>query len=101
MATMIAARLYAREDLRLEEVPEPTPGPGEVKLRVAYAGLCGTDLHEYFAGPRGTMTPHPLTGATLPQILGHELSGTVTEIGAGVTGVRTGDRVCVRPIYHC
>ena len=98
---MIAARLYGREDLRIEEIPLPVPGAGEVQVRVAYAGLCGTDLHEYFGGPRATTTPHPLTGAVLPQILGHELSGTVTELGPGTASVRIGDRVCVRPIYHC
>ena len=62
--------------MRLEELPEPVAGPGEVLLRVAYNGLCGSDVHEYFDGPAAvTTTPHPLTGCSLPCVLGHELSG--------------------------
>jgi len=75
---VIAARLHGREDLRVEEVPDPEPGPGEVKIAVAHNGLCGTDLHEYFDGPMAcTNEPHPLTGGRLPQIVGHEFAGTV------------------------
>lgn len=48
---MLAALLHGNRDLRVEEVPEPEPGLGEVKLAVAHNGLCGTDLHEYFSGP--------------------------------------------------
>ncbi|MFH8737031.1 alcohol dehydrogenase catalytic domain-containing protein [Streptomyces sp. NPDC017964] len=98
---MLAARLYGTKDLRIEETPEPEPGPGEVKIRVAHAGICGTDLHEYFETPRATHEPNPLTGATLPQTLGHEFAGTVVERGAGVDRVAPGDRVCVRPIRTC
>lgn len=95
---MLAARLYGTKDLRIEEMPEPEPGPGEVKIRVAHAGICGTDLHEYFETPRATHEPNPLTGATLPQTLGHEFAGTVVACGDGVDRVAPGDRVCVRPI---
>lgn len=100
---MLAARLYGTEDLRIEEMPEPEPGPGEVKIRVAHAGICGTDVHEYFGTPRATHEPNPLTGATLPQTLGHEFAGTVVECGTGVDldRVAAGDRVCVRPIRTC
>ncbi|MFF2846125.1 alcohol dehydrogenase catalytic domain-containing protein [Streptomyces sp. NPDC058001] len=98
---MLAARLYGAKDLRIEEMPEPEPGPGEVKIRVAFAGICGTDVHEYFETPRATHTPHPLTGATLPQTLGHEFAGTVVARGEGVDRVAPGDRVCVRPIRTC
>jgi (R,R)-butanediol dehydrogenase/meso-butanediol dehydrogenase/diacetyl reductase len=100
---MKAARLHARQDIRIEEVPEPSPGPGEVKLRNAFAGICGSDLHVYYEpellgyGQR----PHPLTGAMPPQILGHEFSGTVAAVGEGVTGVRVGDRAAVYPTYSC
>ena len=48
---MRAAVYHGRQDLRLEEVPEPVAGPGEVKLRVLYNGICGSDLHEYYDGP--------------------------------------------------
>ena len=59
--------------------------PGEVKLRVAYNGLCGTDLHEIFDSQRAIPSqPHPLTGVTAPVVLGHEIGGTVVEVGAGV-----------------
>ncbi|MFC6065305.1 alcohol dehydrogenase catalytic domain-containing protein [Streptomyces ochraceiscleroticus] len=89
------------KDLRIEDMPEPEPGPGEVKIRVAYAGICGTDVHEYFEAPRATHVPNPLTGATLPQTLGHEFAGTVVGRGAGVDRVAVDDRVCVRPIRTC
>jgi (R,R)-butanediol dehydrogenase/meso-butanediol dehydrogenase/diacetyl reductase len=97
-----AARLHTTEDLRVEEIDEPTPGPGEVKLRNAYAGICGSDLHSYsMPRPPGMGRPHPLTGATRPQVLGHEFSGTVVGLGPGVTGVSVGDRAAVFPIYSC
>ncbi|MFE6157303.1 2,3-butanediol dehydrogenase [Streptomyces sp. NPDC056486] len=98
---MLAARLYGAKDLRIEEMPEPDPGPGEVKIRVAHAGICGTDVHEYFETPRATHEPNPLTGATLPQTLGHEFAGTVVACGEGVDRATPGDRVCVRPIRTC
>ncbi|RZB14423.1 alcohol dehydrogenase [Streptomyces sp. F001] len=98
---MLAARLYGVKDLRIEDMPEPEPGPGEVKIRVAYAGICGTDVHEYFEAPRCTREPNPLTGATLPQTLGHEFAGAVVACGEGVERVMPGARVCVRPIRTC
>jgi (R,R)-butanediol dehydrogenase / meso-butanediol dehydrogenase / diacetyl reductase len=99
---MIAARLHGREDLRIEDVPEPQPGDGEVKVAVAHNGLCGTDLHEYFDGPMACTTePHPLTGGVLPQVMGHEFAGVISGIGAGVTDIAVGDRVSVEPLYYC
>lgn len=98
---MKAAQFYGKEDLRVEEVPEPSPGPGQVKLHNAYSGICGSDLHFYFypeALPFDLNEPHPLTGATLPQILGHEFAGTVVEVGEGVTDVKIGDRASVFPL---
>lgn len=98
---MRAAVFYGKEDLRIEEAPEPTPGPGQVKVRIAYAGICGSDVHTYFSpesNPFDLETPHPLTGAKLPQIMGHELGGTVVELGSGVTGIEIGDRAAVHPI---
>ena len=98
---MKAARFHGKEDLRVEEVPEPSPGPGQVKLRNAFAGICGSDLYFYFLPeslPFGLDTPHPLTGAHLPQVLGHEFAGTVVEVGEGVTGVEVGDRGAVYPM---
>jgi (R,R)-butanediol dehydrogenase/meso-butanediol dehydrogenase/diacetyl reductase len=98
-----ALRFHAARDLRVEEVREPSdPGPGEVVVRVATCGICGTDLHEYVAGPIVTpVEPHPLTGARNPQILGHEFAGDVVAVGAGVTRVAEGDRVAIMPLAYC
>ena len=100
---MRALRFHAAHDLRIEEVAEPSgPGPGEVVVRVATCGICGTDLHEYVAGPIVTpVEPHPLTGAQNPQILGHEFAGEVVAVGAGVTRVGEGDRVAIMPLAYC
>jgi (R,R)-butanediol dehydrogenase/meso-butanediol dehydrogenase/diacetyl reductase len=106
---MLAARFYAAKDIRIEDVPVPQiKAPDDVLIEVHYCGICGTDLHEYLMGPIVTpASPHPLTGAGLPQTLGHEFGGTVAEVGPGVTTVKPGDRVSVCPIitcgtcYHC
>ncbi len=73
--------------LELQDVPEPQPGPGEVKIRVLRAGLCGTDLHLYDWDDWAAETVHP------PQVIGHEFYGEVAEVGAGVTSVLVGQRV--------
>lgn len=99
---MRAAVFYGREDLRLEQVPEPLPGPGDVKLRILFNGICGSDLHEYYDGPITTRTtPHPLTGVRNPVILGHEMCGEVVEVGAGVEDLERGTRVAVEPVETC
>jgi (R,R)-butanediol dehydrogenase/meso-butanediol dehydrogenase/diacetyl reductase len=98
-----ALRFHAARDLRIDEVSEPlAPGLGDVVVRVVTCGICGTDLHEYVAGPIVTpVDPHPLTGAQNPQILGHEFAGDVVAIGPGVTGVTEGDRVAIMPLAYC
>jgi (R,R)-butanediol dehydrogenase / meso-butanediol dehydrogenase / diacetyl reductase len=100
---MKAAKWYAKKDLRIENVPEPSaPKAGEVKIKVAWCGICGSDLHEYLAGPIFIPTePHPLTGAKAPLILGHEFTGTVVEIGPGVNTVKVGDLVAPDACQHC
>ncbi|MFC5381558.1 2,3-butanediol dehydrogenase [Aquipuribacter nitratireducens] len=100
---MRAARFHGQGDIRVEEVPEPrVAAPDDVLLRVHWCGICGTDLHEYAVGPIVTPTsPHPLTGAVLPQTLGHEFSATVVEVGADVRDVSPGDRVSVMPAIVC
>jgi (R,R)-butanediol dehydrogenase/meso-butanediol dehydrogenase/diacetyl reductase len=101
---MKAAVWHAQRDIRIEEVPEPPPPPaGQVKVEVAWCGLCGTDLHEYLGGPLyiPADVPHPLTGARAPVILGHEMSGLVVKVGPGVTRVKVGDRVALCPIIGC
>jgi len=99
---MRAALYFGRQDLRLMEVPEPEPGAGEVKLRVRYNGICGSDLLEYFDGPVTTRsTPHPLTGVQNPVIMGHELCGEVVALGAGVDDLEIGTLVAVEPVETC
>lgn len=100
---MKAAKWYAKKDLRVENVPEPpAPKAGEVKIKVAWCGICGSDLHEYVAGPIFIPTqPHTLTGQCAPLILGHEFTGTVVEVGSGVSTVRVGDLVAPDACQHC
>ena len=69
------------------------PGEGQVQIRVAYCGICGTDLHLF----HGAMA-HRLT---LPHVMGHEMSGSIETVGAGVHGWKPGDRVTVRPLDPC
>lgn len=100
---MQAIVFHDRGDIRVEEVPAPS-GPSHSQVIVAplWCGICGTDLHEYTAGPIVTATrPHPLTGVTNPQVLGHEFSAVVREIGRDVTSVRPGDRVSIMPLIFC
>jgi (R,R)-butanediol dehydrogenase/meso-butanediol dehydrogenase/diacetyl reductase len=100
---MKAAVWHGRKDVRVEDVPEPsTPQEGWVKIKVQWCGICGSDLHEYLAGPIFIPTSaHPLTGHEGPVILGHEFSGEIVEIGAGVTNVKVGDRVAPDACQHC
>ncbi|MGN6444837.1 2,3-butanediol dehydrogenase [Amnibacterium sp.] len=106
---MRAAVFHAAHDVRVEDVAAPgAPGRGEVLLRPFWCGVCGTDLHEYAQGPIVTPSqPHRLNGSTIPQILGHEFSAEVVEIGPGVDRVRVGQRVSVMPLlfdgtcYYC
>jgi (R,R)-butanediol dehydrogenase/meso-butanediol dehydrogenase/diacetyl reductase len=98
-----AARYYGKGDIRVEDVAEAQiREPDDVLIAPFYCGICGTDLHEYAVGPIVTPTsPHPLTGVTLPQILGHEFSARVVEVGPAVRDVRAGDRVAIMPAIVC
>lgn len=100
---MKAAVWYAAHDIRVETVAPPAePAADEVIVRVRWCGICGTDIHEYRAGPQVIPTrPHPLTGAGGRQILGHELAGDVAAVGAGVTDWQIGDRVAIMPLLYC
>ena len=100
---MKAVVFHGRGDIRVEDVSEPaTPAPGQVLIEPLWCGICGTDLHEYVAGPIVTWTtPHPLTGATIPQTIGHELSAVVRDVGSGVKSVALGDRVSIMPLIFC
>lgn len=96
---MKALRFHKAHDLRLEDVPPPSsPTAQEVLVRIIQCGICGSDLHEYQAGPIIVpTTPHPFTGAMAPLILGHELSAVVEAVGPLVTTVAVGDRVAAMP----
>jgi (R,R)-butanediol dehydrogenase/meso-butanediol dehydrogenase/diacetyl reductase len=85
---MRAARWHGALDVRIEEVPVPKPGPGEVLVRIERAGICGTDVEEYVAGPVTIPVGwrHPTSGRQAPLILGHELVGTVVDGDNGLTG---------------
>ena len=100
---MRAARFHGKSDIRIEDLAVPQlRASDEVLVEVLWCGICGTDLHEYVMGPIVTPTsPHPLTGATLPQTLGHEFSARVVEIGSTVTDVAVGDRVSIMPAIVC
>ncbi|MBP2249923.1 (R,R)-butanediol dehydrogenase/meso-butanediol dehydrogenase/diacetyl reductase [Halarchaeum solikamskense] len=100
---MRAAVYHGREDVRVEEIEEPTVGDGDVLVEVAACGICGSDLHEYAAGPIFVPgeEPHPVSGETAPIPMGHEFGGTVTAVGNDVTDVDVGDVVAVNPILYC
>ncbi|MBI4774767.1 MAG: 2,3-butanediol dehydrogenase [Deltaproteobacteria bacterium] len=101
---MKAAVWHGKRDVRVEEVPEPPiPSPEEVKIKVHWCGICGSDLHEYLAGPIfiPVENPHPLTGKKAPVILGHEFSGEIAQIGEGVHGIQVGDRVTASASRSC
>jgi L-idonate 5-dehydrogenase len=92
MKTIVA---HAAKDLRLEERDPPTPGAGEVLIRLAAGGICGSDLHYYAHGGFGTVRLRE------PMILGHEVSGVVEALGEGVTGLQVGQLVAVSPSRPC
>ena len=94
MSTMKALRLYGPDDLRLEEVPVPTAPAGGMVIKVAACAICGSDLRNIKAGG----SSHKMT---LPAILGHEFSGTITELGEGVTGYEVGQEVVCSAIIPC
>lgn len=88
---MKAGVVHAREDLRYEDIDKPTPKAGEVLIKVKYTGICGSDI------PR-------VNGDAChfyPNVLGHEFSGVVEELGEGVTSLKVGDRVAGVPLVPC
>jgi 2-desacetyl-2-hydroxyethyl bacteriochlorophyllide A dehydrogenase len=90
---MRAATYVGDQTFRIEDRDAQAPGAGEVRLDVAYVGICGTDLHI----KHGAMDARVST----PAIIGHEMSGTVAAVGEGVTGWAPGDRVTVMPLDWC
>jgi 2-desacetyl-2-hydroxyethyl bacteriochlorophyllide A dehydrogenase len=92
---MKALVYHGPRDARLEQVPEPIPKTGEVRLRIMATGICGSDVHGYLG----------LTGRRLPpMIMGHEFAGIVDALGDGVDaacGIKTGMRATVQPVVFC
>jgi L-iditol 2-dehydrogenase len=89
--TLQACVLHAVGDLRLEEIPTPMPGPGEVLLRVGACGVCGSDIPRVFS--KGTYS--------FPTVPGHEFAGTVAAVGAGVDAAMVGMKAAVFPLVPC
>ncbi len=80
---------YSNRDLRLEEMPVPAIGPGELLVRIEASGICGSDVMEWYRVDK------------VPLVLGHEVAGEVVEAGEGVTDFRIGDRVAVTHHVPC
>ncbi len=92
---MLTCRIHAKQDLRVETIDVPAPAAGEVLVRLGAGGICGSDLHYYFEGKNGSFVVRE------PLIPGHEASGVVAAIGAGVTRVHQGDKVALSPSHPC
>jgi L-iditol 2-dehydrogenase len=84
-----AAVYYNNNDVRIEEVKRPKPGPGEILVKVEASGICGSDVMEWYRVKKA------------PLVLGHEIAGTVEETGTGVKGFKEGDRVTVSHHVPC
>ncbi len=100
---MKVVRWYGKRDVRVDDVPEPSVEDGTVKVKVTWAGICGSDVHEFIAGPIliSSDKPHPLTNKKAPIIIGHEFGGYVVDIGKGVKGLNLNDKVTVSPLLYC
>ncbi len=92
---MRALVCHAPNDLRLDAVEPQTPGPHELGVRVAFGGICGSDLHYFQHGGFGTVRIKE------PMALGHEVSGVVETVGSGVTGFAPGQRIAISPSRPC
>ncbi|MFH1429691.1 MAG: zinc-dependent dehydrogenase [Candidatus Margulisiibacteriota bacterium] len=86
---MRAAVYYNNNDIRIEEIPRPQAGPGEILVRIEASGICGSDVMEWYRINKA------------PLVLGHEIAGVIEETGDGVTKYRKGDRVCVSHHVPC
>jgi L-idonate 5-dehydrogenase len=87
--------IHSPRDLRVEEMDAGEIGPGQVTVRVAMGGICGSDLHYFHSGGFGAVR------IKRPMILGHEVAGTVESVARDVTRVKVGDRVAVNPSRPC
>jgi L-idonate 5-dehydrogenase len=92
---MTSIVIHAPRDLRVEQHAEPTPGPGQLAIRIERGGICGSDLHYYLHGGFGAVRLRE------PMVLGHEIAGTVAALGPGVAGPAVGTPVAVNPSLPC
>jgi L-idonate 5-dehydrogenase len=92
---MRAVVIHAPKDLRIDNFPDPAPGPGEVRVKIAAGGICGSDLHYYHHGGFGTVRIQQ------PMALGHEIAGVIAAVGADVAHLAPGMRVAVNPSRPC
>ena len=92
---MRAVVAHAAKDLRVEDAPSPPLGPHDVRVRIGFGGICGSDLHYYNHGGFGAVRLRE------PMILGHEIAGTIDAVGAEAKGLKVGDRVAVNPSVPC
>jgi L-iditol 2-dehydrogenase len=86
---MKVARSLSLDEVRVEEMADPVPGPGEVICDVLACGVCGSDVTDWYVAPK------------LPAVLGHEPAGVVTAVGEGVASVAVGDRVAIHHHVPC
>jgi (R,R)-butanediol dehydrogenase/meso-butanediol dehydrogenase/diacetyl reductase len=99
---MRALMYYGRRDIRLEEIPTPQAGAGEVRIRVTDAGLSQTQVNEFIEGPfLINSTPHPVTGIGAPMIPCQEFGGVVDQVGEGVEPELMGQLVAALPMAPC
>ena len=92
---MRAIVAHQAKDLRIEQLPLPEIGPGQVLIRTAFGGICGSDLHYFNHGGFGSVRLRQ------PMVLGHEVSGHVDQVGDGVRQLRSGDLVAISPSRPC
>jgi len=92
---MLACRIHAKDDLRIEPQQLPAIGANDVLLKLGAGGICGSDLHYYFEGRNGSFVVRE------PLIPGHEASAVVAAVGDAVTRVAVGDKVAVSPSHAC
>lgn len=92
---MKALRWYGKKDIRYEDTVDPVAGPGQLKVKIKLAGICGTDLKEYVAGPV------MIAADSAPITVGHEFVGEVVELGSGVNGFSVGDKVTGLCHWYC
>jgi L-idonate 5-dehydrogenase len=92
---MDALVIHAARDLRVEDVPTPAVGPDQIKVRVRFGGICGSDLHYFQDGGFGTVR------VKQPMVLGHEVAGVIDEVGSQVSEFKVGDRIAISPSRPC